>query len=165
MKTILYEILGALVLYGLVFAAIWILRYSVDPFLLGTGLVADESSVNNQLSNLIDTFQLYASIVLGVSLVCFFLWYLLGSVVIRATAPSSTWIIVWFLFVVVILAAAGVVTFYSQLKMDEITADYQQGYVAGFYFLFGFLLYYLASVFFSPLHARYRIWPARHVRR
>src|ERR1700722_18533340 len=100
MKTILYEILGALVLYGLVFAAIWILRYSVDPFLLGTGLVADESSVNNQLSNLIDTFQLYASIVLGVSLVCFFLWYLLGSVVIRATAPSSTWIIVWFLFVV-----------------------------------------------------------------
>jgi hypothetical protein len=166
MKTILYEILGALLLYGLVFAAIWIFRDSLDPSLVGTGMLQEGSKVNQALSNLLDTFQFYASIVLGVSLVCFFLWYLLGSVAIRATAPASTWIAVWFLFAVVILVSAGVVIYLSQQDLLQLLVkDYEPGYTAGFYLLSGFLLYYVASVFFSPLHARYRIWPARHVRR
>ena len=167
MKTsTLYEILGALLLYGIVFAAIWILRYSLDPVLLGTGLVpGDEGNPNIPLSNLVDAFQLYASIVLGISFVCFFIWYLLGGVVIRPTAPAATWMLIWLLFFVVIAASAGVVSWLSQQDMDAASSDYRQEYVAGFYFVSGLVLYYLASIFFSPLHARYRIWPAKHLRR
>jgi len=159
-----YEIIGALLLYGVFFVAIWVFRDQVDPVLLGTGI--DPGGENaNVLVRLLDNFQLYGSIVLGVSLVCFLIWYAMAASAIRPTAPNSTYLLVWFLLFVVILASAGIVYWVSTGQLDAISKDYLPEYVAGFYFGAGLLLYYAASVFFSPLHARYRIPPAKYVRR
>lgn len=92
---------------------------------------------------------------LAVSLAMMLLWYVLGEWVIRPNASAATWYAAWSAGLLVILIAATVATFVE-------VADDASPWL---HFLGGIGTYYLASVLFSPEFAKYRIWPARLIRR
>ncbi len=162
----LVKIVIALLFYCIAFAAI-LVQGEDNPLVLkvlGTELDPHGGQQQvTQLINLVTSFQTYAAIVLSVSLVCFLVWHVLTAAVIRPTARSSTWLLVWWLLLVVILVSACIVSFVAMPVLNGFTEDYKPGYVAAFYIGVSIFLYWTASVFCSPLNARYRIWPAKYL--
>jgi hypothetical protein len=95
----------------------------------------------------------YSLIMVGASLFCMLAWYALGEWGIKPWASSGVWLGTWFFLLAVVAATATVIYFLDYPNSDP-------------YLLFGGGIgaYYLASVLFSPAGAKYRIWPAIHVR-
>lgn len=150
------EILLALFLYGVVFAALaWV----------GSDVIAGIIDSDVKHAEIAEHFTQYAYILLGASLVCFLLWFTFAAGVIHPTAPGGRWLLVWFLLLFVVLVAAGVVTWLLQQDFVELQDPYDPWRVGGLYFGAGVILYYVASVVCSPLRARYRIPPAKILHR
>ena len=95
--------------------------------------------------------------VLGVSLTCALMWYVLGEWGFRSWTSPGTWYSVWFLLVVVILVTAGVMGLVSSLRLPDMALTLTM-------FLGGVGFYYLATMLFSPFHNQFLIWPSKHVR-
>jgi hypothetical protein len=159
---LLIDLVFTLLIYGIVFAVLWVSPDLVDAQILNSG-IDPGSDQGALLQTLIEKFQMYASIMLGVSLVSYLIWYVLGEYVVRPNASGSTWYLLWFVLLILILGSAGLTTYLSQVDMGD-TKNYTPEYVATFYFASSVLLFYIVSVFFSPTHAKYRIWPAKYIR-
>ena len=143
---VLTDILAILVLYGVYAAIIYLV--STQSTILGI------SPQRFRMVEFILHFKNDSWIVMAVSLMCMLAWYVLGEWGIKPYAPSGTWLLVWFFLLVVILGAAIAVAF-----MDPLNST-----VTTYYFIGGVFFFYLGSVFFSPLNAKYVVWPARHLR-
>lgn len=110
-----------------------------------------------------DDRDIYPLVALGVSLLAFLAWYVLGEWGIKATASRVTFYALWWVLLAVILVTAAVVSF---LELGEAGKDAHSSWVA--YPLLHFVgavgAYYAASVLFSPRGATYLIWPSHRVR-
>ena len=95
--------------------------------------------------------------VVGVSLLCALAWYVLGEWGIRSWASLATWYSLWFLLLVVILVTAAVMQFVTSLALPDTGMNVTM-------FLGGAGFYYLATILFSPFHAKFLIWPSKHIR-
>ena len=110
----------------------------------------------------IQSFRDYMSVVAGVAVLCSLTWFVLGGWGIKPWAPARTWYLSWFSLLLLILLTATVLCF---VRLDGAAPGPVSPQVASFYFLGGVAYFYLASVFFSPTHAMYLIWPSRLIRR
>ena len=140
--SLLIDLAGILIVYS-VYAVNTVLIYGLDRF---TG----------------DELARLPLEMLCISLGCTLLWYALGEWVIRPTAPSGTWYAVWFLLLAIIVGAAAYITF-AEGREALVHSDAEAH--PWLHFVGGVGYYYVASVLFSPTFAKFRIWPARHVRK
>jgi len=92
------------------------------------------------------------------SLLGMLLWYVLGEWVIRPHASATTWYGTWFALLALIL---GWACFVFIMESQDTSANPNPW----LHFLGGAGFFYLASVLFSPLFAKYLIWPAVIVRK
>jgi len=136
MTRIFRDLAGILLIYAL-YAAVTVLLYDVDSFLNGEP-------------------PIWPVVMWLGSLIGMLLWYVLGEWVIRPNASSTTWYGTWFLLLALIVGCACFVTYKELLSPDS---------YPWLHFLGGMGAYYLSSVFFSPLFAKYLIWPSRIVRK
>lgn len=95
--------------------------------------------------------------VVGVSLLCALVWYVLGEWSIRSWASLATWYSLWFLLLLVIVAVAAVMQFVGSWKLPDTGMNVTM-------FVGGAGFYYLATMLFSPFHAKFLIWPSKHIR-
>jgi hypothetical protein len=136
MTRIFRDLAGILLIYA-VYAAVTVLLYDLDSFFT-------------------DSPPIWPIVMLLCSLIGMLIWYALGEWVIRPNAPSTTWYGTWFLLLALILGCACYVTF-EEFKLPD---SYPW-----LHFLGGVGAYYLSSVLFSPLFAKYRLWPSRLIRK
>lgn len=85
-------------------------------------------------------------------------WYFLGEFVIRPNAPNITWYSTWFALVALILGWACFVAYNEFVEAPAQWNPY-------LHFIGGFFAFYISTVLFSPTFSKYRIWPARIVRK
>lgn len=148
------DLILILVIYGIYSAAIYLL--SVNSVLDSLGVASTRQDIANTLN---DEFAMWSFIVMGVSLVCMLAWYVLGEWGIKAhRASSGTYWLTWLILLVIVLGVAFVAYF------EGPQPDTNAYVLALFYFGGGFLFYYFASVFCSPINAKYLIPPSRQVR-
>ena len=117
-----------------------------------------------------DTFESLPLVMLGISLACTVLWYVLGQWLLRPNASAGTWYAWWAVLLVVVVAAASYISFHESAIANMAvpagqTANTDAEAIPLLHFLGGVGCFYLATVLFSPIVTRFRIWPARHVRR
>jgi vacuolar-type H+-ATPase subunit I/STV1 len=90
------------------------------------------------------------------SLAAILLWYVLGEWVIRPNATAAKWLATWWLIFVGLGIFVAVACFMETFGQTQSTDAYPWLHVVGCMGAF-----YVCSVLFSPLFARYTIWPAR----
>jgi len=91
--------------------------------------------------------------VLGVSLLCAVVWYVIGEWIMRPSTSRASWYILWFILLLATLGTALAVVIFEPVPDLNLV-----------YFLGGAGAYYLATMLFSPFHAKYLIWPSIHIR-
>jgi hypothetical protein len=143
-----------LLIYGIYLALILLLSSNgvLESFNVG-------STNRQQAATLSDDFTNSCMIVLAVSLACMLAWYVLGEWGIKPhRAKPGTYWFTW-LALLIIVGIAGVVAYMLGPQPDE------NAYIlAMFYLGEGLLFFYLASVFCSPVNAKYLIPPSKLVR-
>ena len=149
-NSIVTELVIGTGLYALVFIP---LRAGTDY--IPTVIDSNPSSPN--AADIVQSFQINTSIVLGVSLLCFWIWFWLAGWEIHPTKPQGTWLLVWWLLLFVVVIAAIIAMVRSFLSLGENPDAFSGFTAASIYFGLGIFLYYLASILSSPLRARYRV--------
>lgn len=110
-----------------------------------------------------DAIETLPLVMVGVSLACTLCWYALGEWVIRPFASAGTWYAVWALLLMIVVATASYVSFREGV-LANLPGHTDAETFTWLHFVGGIGSYYLSSVFFSPTFAKFRIWPASHVR-
>jgi uncharacterized BrkB/YihY/UPF0761 family membrane protein len=108
----------------------------------------------------LEAFQYWSLVVMGISLLVTFCWYVVGSLGPKAHSTShGTWVIIWLMGLLVVLAAGIVAWFFGPQASEK-------NYILGLYFCCGgAFFYYLATMLFSPVNIKYSVAGSKMIRR
>ncbi len=140
MKRVLTEVVGILFIYA-IYAIAVVLFYDVD-------ISAPEN------------WPIWPLVVWAGSFLAMAIWYVLASVVIAPQQPLRVWAGVWLLLLSLVIIGAAAATYVEDFYQTD---TFQPN--PWLHFVGGVGAYYLASLLFSPLFAKYVVWPARFVRK
>ena len=94
------------------------------------------------------------------SLAAILIWYVMAEWVVRPNAGNGTFRVLWFVLLAAVICCEAFVAWMELTEESGQSNAYPWLHVVG-----GIGTYYVASVLFSPLYAKYAIWPASRIRR
>jgi len=107
-----------------------------------------------------ELYEFWGGVIAGVSLLCAFVWYVLGEWGPRANKLSSmAWLFIWLALLVVAIAMGVLAVFIGPAATDN-------SWILIFsYLLWGAGFFYVATLLFSPVNTKYVVPGSSSVRR
>ena len=132
--------------------------YILEPMLLKT--YPPNLPIDTTIDLWIESFQTWAYVCVGAAVIAIILWYLFGQTVFKTNhekpnGKRGLWALLF-----ILPACAIAISFFS---LDETESEPVLAYL--FFVVNGLLLYYLATVFFSPPSVKYTPSLSMQIRR
>jgi len=158
-KQVGIDFLKIIVIYGVY----WTLIYLAATYNVPGSLGVIYHSPNGQVANeetFTEPLLLWAQVVMGTSLLCCLMWYVLGEWGLKPyKTQHGTWVLIWWVLLVVVLLTGILAAFMGPQATEN-------GWVlAMFYLLGGAGFYYIATIFCSPVNTKYVVSGSRTLRR
>lgn len=124
-----------------------------------TASAAANASADPNGTQFREDFTDWAMGIMFVSGIAVLIWYVLGEWGPRAQRTSGgTWVIIWLVLFVVVLAAGLIAVFVGPQASENELA------LASVFLTSGVLFFWLATVFLSPVTIKHLVFPAKYVR-
>src|SRR5262245_26460650 len=153
-KRVIVDILSIVVIYAIYWTIIIVGALPDYDFPGGMGITAVDAE------QFLEDFKVWSQLVMGVSLVATFGWYVVGEWGPKPhTTRASTWLLIWFLGLVVALGGGFLGSWFGPVPSEN------REVLAAFYVVSAALFFYLATLLFSPVNVKYVVPGSKWIRR